>query len=62
SPKSSIVKSPQNNNQTGLTFPLPMKRIPPFRLIELLHRLITIDIESSRQYFQLVLDTMQEDT
>lgn len=29
---------------------------------ELLHRLITIDIESSRQYFQLVLDTMQEDT
>ena len=33
SPKSSIVKSPQNNNQTGSTFPLPMKRIPPFRLV-----------------------------
>ena len=28
SPKSSIVKSPQRNNQTGSTFPLPMKRIP----------------------------------
>lgn len=33
SPKSSIVKSPQRNNQTGSTFPLPMKRIPPFRLV-----------------------------
>ena len=33
SPKSSIVKSPQPNNQTGSTFPLPMKRIPPFRLV-----------------------------
>lgn len=33
SPKSSIVKSPQNNNQTGSTSPLPMKRIPPFRLV-----------------------------
>lgn len=28
-----IVKSPQRNNQTGSTFPLPMKRIPPFRLV-----------------------------
>ncbi|MDB8724641.1 hypothetical protein, partial [Mediterraneibacter gnavus] len=33
SPKSSIVKSPQNNNQTGSTSPLPMKRIPPFHLV-----------------------------
>lgn len=31
--ESSIVKSPQRNNQTGSTFPLPMKRIPPFRLV-----------------------------
>ena len=31
--KSSIVKSPQRNNQTGSTFPLPMKRIPSFRLV-----------------------------
>jgi hypothetical protein len=33
SPNSSIVKSPQRNNQTGSTFPLPMKRIPFFRLV-----------------------------
>ena len=33
SPKSSIVKSPQRNNQSGSTFPLLMKRIPSFRLV-----------------------------